>query len=91
MTEKTGISDVLSTLNSIITMLDYSIQQSNDKNFRDTLITSRNSLENYQWQIYLIAKEKGYYVPAAPAGQADIEQVKNAIGFFAHFTTTTFF
>ena len=80
MTEKTGISDVLSTLNSIITMLDYSIQQSNDKNFRDTLITSRNSLENYQWQIYLIAKEKGYYVPAAPAGQADIEQVKNAIG-----------
>ena len=80
MTEKTGISDVLSTLNSIITMLDYSIQQSNDKNFRDTLITSRNSLENYQWQIYLIAKEKGYYVPAAPAGQSDIEQLKNAIG-----------
>ena len=80
MTEKTGISDVLSTLNSIITMLDYSIQQSNDKNFRDTLITSRNSLENYQWQIYLIAKENGYYVPAAPAGQADIKQVKNAIG-----------
>ena len=79
MTEKTGVSDVLSTLNSVITMLNYSIQQSNDKNFRDTLITSRNSLENYQWQIYLIAKEKGYYVPAAPAGQADIDQVKNAI------------
>lgn len=81
MTEKTGVSDVLSTLNSVITMLNYSIQQSNDKNFRDTLITSRNSLENYQWQIYLIAKEKGYYVPAAPAGQADIDQVKSAIGF----------
>lgn len=80
MTEKTGVSDVLSTLNSVITMLNYSIQQSNDKNFRDTLITSRNSLENYQWQIYLIAKEKGYYVPAASAGQADIDQVKNAIG-----------
>lgn len=79
MTEKTGVSDVLSTLNSVITMLNYSIQQSNDKNFRDTLITSRNSLENYQWQIYLIAKEKGYYVPAAPAGQADIDQVKSAI------------
>ena len=44
MTEKTGVSDVLSTLNSVITMLNYSIQQSNDKNFRDTLITSRNSL-----------------------------------------------
>ncbi len=79
MTEKIGVSDVLSTLNSTITLINYAIQQSNNKNFRDTLITSRNSLENYQWQIYLIAKEKGYYVPAAPAGAADIEQVKNAI------------
>ena len=58
MTEKIGVNDVLSTLNSTINMINYSIQQSNDKNFRDTLITSRNSLENYQWQIYLIAKEK---------------------------------
>ena len=79
MTEKIGVSDVLSTLNSTITLINYAIQQSNNKNFRDTLITSRNSLENYQWQIYLIAKDKGYYVPAAPAGAADIEQVKNAI------------
>lgn len=80
MTEKTGVNDVLSTLNALIKLVEYSIEQSNDKNFRDTLITSRNSLENYQWQIYLIAKEKGYYVPAAPAGQADIDQVKSAIG-----------
>ncbi len=79
MTEKIGVNDVLSTLNSLITLINYSIQQSNDKNFRDALITSRNSLENYQWQIYLIAKDKGYYVPAAPAGQADLEEVKNSI------------
>ncbi len=80
MTEKTSVNDVLSSINTLINLLNYSIQQANNKNFRDTLITSRNSLENYQWQIYLIAKEKGYYIPAAPAGQADIEQVKNSIG-----------
>ena len=79
MTEKIGVNDVLSTLNGLIKLIEYSIEQSNDKNFRDTLITSRNSLENYQWQIYLIAKDKGYYVPAAPAGQADLEEVKSAI------------
>jgi len=79
MTEKIGVNDVLSTLNGLIKLIEYSIEQSNDKNFRDTLITSRNSLENYQWQIYLIAKDKGYYVPAAPAGQADLEEVKNSI------------
>jgi len=78
MTEKNSVSDVLSTLNSMINMLNYAIQQSNNKNFRDALIASRDSLENHQWQIYLISKEKGYYVPAAPAGMADIEQVKNS-------------
>lgn len=79
MTEKICVNDVLSTLNSMINMLNYSIQQANNKTFRDELIASRNSLENYQWEVYLIAKEKQYYVPAAPAGAADIEQVKNSI------------
>lgn len=79
MTEKVALDDVLSCTNSMITMLNYAIQQANNKNFRDSLVTSRNKLEDFQWNIYLINKEKGYYVPAAPAGQADIEQVKNAI------------
>lgn len=79
MTEKICVNDVLSTLNSMITMINYSIQQANNKTFRDELITSRNNLEDLQWQVYLIAKEKQYYVPAAPAGAADIEQVKNSI------------
>ena len=38
MTEKLGVNDVLSTLNSMINMINYSIQQCNNKNLRDTLI-----------------------------------------------------
>lgn len=79
MNEKTAISDSLSSLNSIITLLDYSIEQSNNITFRNTLISSRNNLENIQWEIYQIAKQKGFYIPAAPAGKADIDQVKNSI------------
>lgn len=79
MNEKVAMDDVLSCSNSMITMLNYAIQQSNNKNFRDTLIEHRNKLENIQWKIYLINKEKGYYIPAAPAGKADIDQVKQAI------------
>ncbi len=79
MTEKVAINDVLSCTNSLITLCTYTIEQANNKNFRDAVITARNNLENLQWKIYLVAKEKGYYVPAAPAGEADIEQVKNAI------------
>lgn len=79
MTEKVAVNDVLASTNSLIKMCEYAIEQANNKNFRDTIMQTRNNLENLQWQIYLIAKEKGYYVPAAPAGEADIEQVKNAI------------
>lgn len=79
MTEKVAFNDVLSCTNSVINLINYSIQQTNNKNLRDSLIKSRNSLENIQWDIYLISKDKGYYIPAAPAGEADIEQVKNSI------------
>lgn len=79
MNEKTAISDSLSSLNSIITLLNYSIEQSNNMNFRNTLIENRNKLEGIQWSIYQIAKQKGYYIPAAPAGKADIDEVKNSI------------
>lgn len=79
MNEKLAMDSTLSCTNSLITMINYAIQQSNNKNFRDNLIEYRNKLENLQWQVYLISKNKGYYVPAAPAGEADIEQVKQAI------------
>lgn len=79
MNEKLAMDSTLSCLNSIITLINYSIQQSNNKNFRDTLIQERNSLENLQWQTYTISKQKGYYIPAAPGGKADVDQVKNAI------------
>lgn len=79
MTEKVAINDTLSSINALIKQCEFAIEQSNNKNFRDMLIQNRNKLENIQWNVYLIAKDKGYYVPAAPAGQADIEQIKNAI------------
>ena len=79
MGEKMSVNDTLSCLNSTITLLEYTIEQSNNKNFRDSIVDARNKLEDIQWELYLIAKQKGYYVPAAPAGQADIDQVKQSI------------
>ena len=79
MNEKNAISDSLSSLNSMITLINYSIQQSNDMNFRNTLISKRNILEDLQWEIYCLAKQKGFYIPAAPAGEADLTEVKNSI------------
>ena len=79
MNEKLATSDTLASCNAMINMLNFAIMHSNNQNLRDTFLTYRNQMENLQWELYVIAKSKGYYVPAAPAGQADIEAVKTAI------------
>lgn len=79
MNEKCSVADTLSSINATINKLNYSIEHSNNKMFRDTCVEFRNIFENLQWNVYEYAKSKQYYVPAAPAGQADLEQVKQTI------------
>lgn len=79
MNEKEAVNDTLSSCNAIINMLTYSVMQANNKNLRDTFQNFRNQMEALQWETYLVAKQKGYYIPAAPAGQADIDAVKTAV------------
>lgn len=79
MNEKCSVADTLSSINSIINKLNYSIEQSNNKNFRDTCVQFRNVFENIQWNVYEYAKSKQYYVPAAPAGEADLAEVKQSV------------
>lgn len=79
MNEKLATSDTLASCNAMINMLNFAIMHSNNQNLRDTFLTYRNQMENLQWELYVIAKSKGYYVPAAPAGLADVEAVKTAI------------
>lgn len=79
MNEKQAVADTLSSLNQMISMLTYSGIHTNNKNLKDTFHQARNQIESLQWEIYLIAKQNGYYVPAAPAGQADIDAVKQLV------------
>ena len=79
MDEKQAVADTLAGVNALLNMLTYNIMQSNNKSLRDTFVTYRNQLEDLQYQLYVASRDKGYYVPAAPAGQADIDAVKSAI------------
>lgn len=79
MDEKQAVADTLAGVNALLNMLSYNVMQSNNKSLRDTFVTYRNQLEDLQWQIYVVARDNGYYVPAAPAGQADIDAVKTAV------------
>ena len=79
MDEKQAVADTLAGVNALINILNYAIMQGNNKALRDTFVTYRNQFEDLQWQIYVIARDKGYYIPAAPAGMADIDAVKTAV------------
>ena len=65
MDEKTMVSDTLTGING------------EDPKLKQTLKQMRNKAEAAQEQIYQIAREKSYYVPAAPASKEEIEQVRS--------------
>ncbi len=80
MQEKDMVNDVLSMLNSSITGYANVIAQSSNQQFRQTIQQVRNNCEMFQYNLYQVAEQKGYYKPAAQANQSDIQQVKTQLG-----------
>ena len=77
MDEKTMVSDTLTGINGELKMYAEYISQSEDPKLKQTLKQMRNKAGAAQEQIYQIAREKSYYVPAAPASREEIEQVRS--------------
>jgi len=80
MQEKDMVNDVLSMLNSSITGYANIIVQSSNPEFRQTIQQIGNSDETFQYDLYKVAEQKGYYKPAIPADQSDILQVRSQVG-----------
>ena len=76
MQEKDMVNDVLSMINS--SLVDYAtvIAQSADPNLRQTIQQLRDSDEQFQYQLFKLAEQKGYYKPAALADREEIQQIK---------------
>ena len=77
MQEKDMVNDILSMVNSSLTGYANVIAQSSEQNLRQTLQQIRNSDEQFQYQLYKVAEQKGYYQPAEPASPQEIQQVKS--------------
>ncbi|MDO4261119.1 MAG: spore coat protein [Eubacteriales bacterium] len=77
MDEKTMVSDALTGINSELKMYADCIAQSENPQLKQTLKQMRNKAETAQEQIYQIAREKSYYVPAAKATAEEIAHVKS--------------
>lgn len=77
MQEKTMVADTLMAINSELTRYAEMITQCENKDLKQTLKQFRNACEQSQEELYQIAKDKAYYVPAAKATEEEITQVKH--------------
>lgn len=75
--EKTMVADTLAGINGELVRYAEMIAQSENKELKQTLKQLRNACEQSQEELYNLAREKSYYVPAQKATAEEIEHVKN--------------
>ena len=79
MNEKAMVSDALVGVNGELKMFGDMIPQTENKELKQCLKQIRNECEMSQEKLYHIARQKGYYVPAAKATEQEIQHVKNIL------------
>jgi len=77
MDEKTMVSDTLAGINGELVRYGEMIPQTENAQLKQTLKQIRNACEQSQEELYKIAREKSYYVPAAKATQEEVDHVKS--------------
>lgn len=77
MQEKTMVADTLAGINGELTRYAGMIAQSENKELKQTLKQIRNACEQSQEELYQIAREKSYYVPASKATAEEVAHVKS--------------
>ncbi|MCM8901921.1 MAG: hypothetical protein PWR01_1176 [Clostridiales bacterium] len=77
MREKDMVNDVLSMLKSSITTYANVIAEAENPQFRQMVQQLRNNCETFQYDLFNVAKQKGYYQPAKHANPADIQEIRS--------------
>ena len=75
--EKTMVADTLAGINSELVHYTEMIGQAENKELKQTLKQFRNACEQSQEELYQIAREKSYYVPAAKASEEEVAHVRS--------------
>ena len=79
MNEKTMVNDILGNIKTDLTAYQTAISECENMGLRQTFQQIRNSDESFQYELYKVAENKGYYKPAAKATTTEIETVKNEL------------
>ena len=77
MNEKAMVNDALVGINGELKMYAEYITQTEQPQLKQTLKQMRNKTETAQEQLYQIAREKAYYVPASKATDEEVSHVKS--------------
>ena len=76
MNEKTMVADTLTGINGELVRFGEMIAQTENQELKQTLKQFRNACEQSQEELYKIAREKSYYVPASKATEEEVAHVK---------------
>ncbi len=79
LSDREMVNDVLSMVNGSLTTYASSISQSANQQLRQTLQQIRNSDEQFQYQLFQMASQRGFYKPASDASNQDIQTVKSQL------------
>ncbi len=77
MDDKTMVNDTLAGINGELVRFGEMIPQTENPALKQTLKQFRNACETSQEELYQIARERSYYVPAAKATDSEVQHVKS--------------
>ncbi|MFY9285062.1 MAG: spore coat protein [Tissierellaceae bacterium] len=79
MRDQDIVNDILNGTKHSIDTYTKAIQECSNQTLRSELQKLRNEAEQMQYQIYQMAEQKGWYMPAPQANQSDIQKIKNGL------------
>ncbi len=77
--DKEMVNDILSSCKSSLTTYATAIGETSNQELRQTLQQIRNSDEQFQYQLFQLASQKGFYKPASAASTQQIQEVKSQL------------
>lgn len=79
MDEKTMVNDILGSVKSDLSSYQTAISETENMQLRQTFQQIRNGDESFQYELFKVAQNKGYYVPAQKATTTEISTVKSEL------------
>ncbi|MCL2399008.1 MAG: spore coat protein [Defluviitaleaceae bacterium] len=79
MQEKDIVLDILSGTKASLSNYAKVIMETDNQNLRQTFQQMRDGDEKFQYDLYKIASQKGYYPPSPNATQQDMQSVKQCL------------